>query len=79
MIDDGIHDGDMVIVQRAEHAADGDMVVALVDGAVTLKRIYRHGAEAIRLQPSNPTMAPIIAAADSVAVQGIVVGLLRRY
>ena len=79
MIDDGIHDGDLVVVQRTEEANDGDMVVALVDGEVTLKRIFRQGTSTVRLQPSNVAMAPILADAESVRVQGIVVGLLRRY
>lgn len=79
MIDDGIHDGDLVVVQRTNEARDGEMVVALVDGEVTLKRIYRHAPETIRLQPANVTMKPIFVAAETLTVQGIVVGLLRRY
>lgn len=79
MIDDGIHDGDLVVVQRTSEAQDGDMVVALVDGEVTLKRLFRHAAGTIRLQPANVNMEPLFVAADSLTVQGIVVGLLRRY
>lgn len=79
MIDDGIHDGDLVVVQRASKADDGDMVVALIDGEVTLKRLYRQGRDRIRLQPANPEMSPILVAAGDVTVQGVVVGLLRRY
>jgi repressor LexA len=79
MIDDGIHDGDLVVVQRTSEAKDGDMVVALVDGEVTLKRLYRHAPGTIRLQPANVTMEPLFVAADAVTVQGTVVGLLRRY
>jgi repressor LexA len=79
MIEDGIHDGDLVVVQRASDAADGDMVVAMIDGEVTLKRFYRHGRRRIRLQPANSTMSPILVDAASVTIQGVVVGLLRRY
>ena len=79
MIDDGIHDGDLVVVQGASEAADGEMVVALVEGEVTLKRLYRDEAQTIRLQPANAEMPPLFVAADSVTVQGVVVGLLRRY
>ena len=79
MIGDGIHDGDLVVLQRAETAADGEMVVALVANEVTLKRIYRENATTLRLQPANPAMPTMIAPADEVQVQGIVVGLLRRY
>jgi len=79
MIEDGIHDGDLVVVQRTEIAADGDVVVAMVDGEVTLKRLFRQAPEHIRLQPANSAMAPIVVAAEAVTIQGIVVGLLRRY
>ena len=79
MIDEGIHDGDLVVVRRCEKAGDGDMVVALVAGEVTLKRIYRHGADRIRLQPANPAFPPLVVSAEDVQVQGRVVGLLRRY
>lgn len=79
MIGDGVHDGDLVVVQRAENAPDGEMVVALVGDEVTLKRIYREGSSTIRLQPANPTLPAMFAAASEVQVQGVVVGLLRRY
>jgi len=79
MIGEGVHDGDMVVVQRSETAADGDMVVALVGGEVTLKRIYRERGSTVRLQPANPALPPMIARADDVKVQGVVAGLLRRY
>jgi len=59
--------------------ADGEMVVALVGDEVTLKRIYRENASTVRLQPANPTMPTMIAPAADVQVQGVVVGLLRRY
>jgi repressor LexA len=79
MIDDGIHDGDLVVVQRTSEAKDGDMVVALVDGEVTLKRLFRHAPDTIRLQPANVNMKPIFVPADTLTVQGAIVGLLRRY
>jgi repressor LexA len=78
MIDDGILDGDYVIIARREQANNGEMVVANVAGEVTLKRLYREG-ERIRLQPANALMAPIYAHARDVAVQGVVVGLMRRF
>jgi repressor LexA len=79
MIGDGVHDGDLVVVQRAQSAPDGEMVVALVGDEVTLKRVYREGKGTIRLQPANPALPTMIAPATEVQVQGIVVGLLRRY
>jgi repressor LexA len=79
MIDDGILDGDWVVVQRKAEATSGETVVALVAGEATLKRLYRHDEQRIRLQPANPTMPPLIVPAADVTIQGIVVGLLRRY
>lgn len=79
MVDDGILDGDLVIIARREGQADnGEMVVANVNGEVTLKRLYREG-ERVRLQPANSMMGPIYAAARDVMVQGVVVGLMRRF
>jgi repressor LexA len=78
MIDDGIMDGDYVIIARREQADNGEMVVANVSGEVTLKRLYREG-EKVRLQPANSMMHPIYAAARDVSVQGVVVGLMRRF
>jgi repressor LexA len=78
MVDDGILDGDLVIISRRERAENGEMVVANVSGEVTLKRIYREG-ERVRLQPANSMMGPIYASARDVAVQGVVVGLMRRF
>lgn len=78
MIDDGILDGDLVIINRRERAENGEMVVANVNGEVTLKRLYQEG-DRVRLQPANSMMSPIYAAARDVAVQGVVVGLMRRF
>ncbi len=78
MIDDGILDGDYVIITRRERADNGEMVVANVNGEVTLKRFYHEG-ERVRLQPANSMMNPIYASARDVAVQGVVVGLMRRF
>jgi repressor LexA len=67
------------MVEKAKTARNGEIVVALVDGSeTTLKRLYREG-EKIRLQPSNAAMPPIIVPAQSVQVQGKVVGILRKY
>ena len=79
MIDEQIRDGDFVIVEDRRTADNGEMVIALLNGSdVTLKKLYReHGH--IRLQPANPAMQPILAAPDQVQVQGVVVGVMRRY
>jgi len=79
MQDEHIVDGDYVMVERTKTARNGDIVVALVEGSeTTLKRFYREG-DKIRLQPSNAAMPPIIVAAQSLQVQGRVVGVLRKY
>ena len=78
MVEDGILDGDLVIISRRERADNGEMVVANVNGEVTLKRLYQEG-ERVRLQPANSMMNPIYAPARDVAVQGVVVGLMRRF
>lgn len=78
MMDDGILDGDYVIIAKRERAENGEMVVANVNGEVTLKRLYREG-ERVRLQPANSMMNPIYASARDVSVQGVVVGLMRRF
>jgi len=78
MIGEGIHDGDWVVVEQRDRARSGEMVVALLGDDVTLKRFYPEGGT-VRLQPAHPTMVPIRVAAGEVRVQGIVVGLMRRY
>lgn len=78
MIEEGIHDGDLVVVQRRQSATAGEMVVALIGDDATLKRFYPEGRE-IRLQPANHTMQPIRVPAADVTIQGIVVGLMRRF
>jgi repressor LexA len=80
MIDDHIEDGDFVVVNERHAADNGEMVIALVDNAAaTVKRYYRERDGRIRLQPSNETMPPLIVHEDDVRIQGIVVGVLRRY
>lgn len=78
MVDDGICDGDLVVIARREEARPGEMIVALVDDEATLKRYYPEG-DTVRLQPANQDMAPIHVPADSLRIQGVVVGLMRRY
>ena len=79
MIDEGIHDGDLIIVRHREEARDGDTVVALVDGEVTLKQIFRQQDGTILLRPANEAIAPVRVPAERVRVQGVVVGLVRKY
>jgi repressor LexA len=79
MVDAGIYDGDTVIIERADTADNGAIVVALVDNEeVTLKRLRRRGAS-IALEPANQAYETRIFGPDRVKVQGRLVGLLRRY
>ena len=79
MIDEQIRDGDYVIVEDRRTADNGEMVIALVHGSdVTLKKLYREQGR-VRLQPANPSIQPIFVAPDQVQVQGVVVGVMRRY
>ena len=79
MIDENIRDGDCVLVEERQSADNGELVVALVDeNEVTLKKLFRENGR-VRLQPANPTMRPLVLDARRVAVQGVVVGLLRQY
>lgn len=76
MIDAGILDGDIVIVERSSYADDGTIVVAMLDDEATVKKIY-HDNNRIRLQPCNPTMQPIFS--DNVTVLGKIVANYRFY
>lgn len=77
MIEDGILDGDYVVVEETNQARDGDIVVAMIEnGIVTLKRFYKE-KDRVRLEPANSTMQPIFA--KSVTIQGKCVGVIRKY
>ena len=79
MIEAGILDGDWVIVEQRDHARDGEIVVALIDGNdATLKRITQRPDE-VRLTPANSAMKPLIYPPHSVQIQGVVVGQMRAY
>jgi len=79
MIEDQIADGDLVVVHDRQTADNGEMVIAMIDESATVKRYYRERDGRIRLQPSNENMAPIYVQENQMRVQGIVVGVLRRY
>ena len=80
MIDEQIRDGDYVLVEDRTSVRDGEMVIALVGGdSVTLKKLYREGEGRIRLQPANRRMKPIFVDQDDLRVQGVVIGVLRKY
>jgi repressor LexA len=79
MIEEQIRDGDLVIVEDRRTANNGETVVALLAGTdVTLKKLYRENGH-IRLQPANPAIEPIVVPADQVQIQGVVIGVMRKY
>ncbi len=78
MVEDGILDGDYVVVAKRAKADSGQTVVALVRGEATLKRYYAEGAR-VRLQPANAAMRPLTFDARDVTIQGVVTGLIRDY
>ncbi|MGH7645186.1 MAG: transcriptional repressor LexA [Gemmatimonadales bacterium] len=80
MIDEQIRDGDYVVVHERSQADSGQMVIALVQGAnATVKRFYREPGGWIRLQPANPAVRPLRLNERDVVVQGVVVGVIRKY
>jgi repressor LexA len=80
MIDEHIKDGDFVVVQERNQADSGQTVVALVHGDnATVKRFYREPGGWIRLQPANPSIQPLRVNERDVIVQGVVVGVIRKY
>lgn len=79
MIDAGIHDGDIAIIRRCDQAENGDIVVALVEEEeATLKRLRKRG-NSVALEAANPNYETRIFGPDQVAIQGRLVGLMRRY
>jgi repressor LexA len=80
MIDAHIGDGDFVIVNERQNADNGEMVIAMMHGSsATVKKIYRERDGRIRLQPANESMEPIFVHENDISIQGVVVGVLRRY
>jgi repressor LexA len=80
MIEDHICHGDMILVEKATDARDGEIVVALVNGSdATLKRMYRQPNGMVRLQPANSAMEPIVVHPRDLQIQGKLLAVLRKY
>lgn len=82
MVDEGIHDGDHLIVEPRASVENGQTVVAEIDGAVTVKLFHRQADGSVRLQPANPDMLPLVVRAGDVSgirTIGVVVGVLRKF
>ena len=77
MVDDGIHDGDLVVVRKTSGARNGQVVVAILgDEEATLKRYYRTADGRVRLEPANARLRPVVV--DRCEVRGVVVSVVRR-
>ncbi len=79
MIEEGILDGDFVVVESRPVADEGDTVVAVINGEATVKKFYRQPNGKVRLQPANPYMEPIMVKGKDVEIRGVVVAVLRKY
>ncbi len=80
MVDAGIMDGDLVVIERRDTASNGEIVVALINGEeATLKRLQNNNDGSVTLIPENSSMEPMVYPADDVQIQGVLVSLLRRY
>lgn len=78
MIDEGIHNGDYLIVEPRAAAENGQTVVADIDGCVTVKKFYREADGQVRLQPANPEMLPLRVSGERVRIIGVVAGIVRK-
>ena len=80
MIEEQIRDGDYVIVEDRKTAENGEMIIALIDEEeTTLKKFYKERSGMIRLEPANPEMRALTYPAERVKIQGIIIGILRKY
>ena len=78
MIEDGILDGDLIVVKEQQTAKNGDTVVATIDNEATVKRFYKKEKQ-IELHPANSTMKPIVVKDGNFQIRGVLVGLIRAY
>ena len=79
MVDEGIRDGDYIIVEGRDAANAGETVVALIGDEATVKKYYPEANGRVRLQPANSTMDPIFVSEEQLRIRGVVVGLMRHY
>ena len=79
MIDEGILDGDFIVVEQQPTAESGETVVAVVNGEATVKKFHRERGGRIRLQPANSEMKPLYVREKDLEVRGVVVAVLRKY
>ena len=78
MIDEGIRDGDVLIIRKQDRADNGQTVVAQIEGEVTIKKFYQRDGR-VELRPANEELQPLVVPAEKVEIIGVVVGLVRHY
>jgi hypothetical protein len=78
MADEGLHDGDRLIVEPRARVTDGQTVVAEINGELTVKRVFRDARGRMRLKPANPEMLPLAVPASRLRIVGVLVGIFRR-
>ena len=78
MIEEGIYNGDYVIIKKQSAADDGDIVLAVIGEEATIKRFYRYEGGLVRLHPANSVMQDILIQADNCLIQGVVIGVQRE-
>ena len=79
MVEEGILDGDYIVIEQRPTAESGETVVALINGEATVKKFFPERGGRVRLQPANSQMQPIIARGKDVEIRGVVVAVLRKY
>jgi repressor LexA len=78
MVDEGIRDGDVLIIRKQDHADNGQTVVAQIEGEATIKKFYQRDGR-VELRPANEELKPLMVPAEKVEIIGVVVGLVRHY
>jgi repressor LexA len=78
MVDEGIRDGDVLIIRKQEYADNGQTVVAQIEGEATIKKFYQRNDQ-VELRPANEELEPFKVAAGKVEIVGVVIGLMRHY
>jgi repressor LexA len=78
MVDEGIRDGDVLIIRKQDHADNGQTVVAQIEGEATIKKFYQRDGR-VELRPANEELKPLVFPAEKVEIIGVVVGLVRHY
>ena len=78
MVDEGIRDGDVLIIRKQDHADNGQTVVAQIEGEATIKKFHQRDGR-VELRPANEELKPLVVPAEKVEIIGVVVGLVRHY